>query len=103
MLVRSEIEAQHELEDAAARFGGSRDVAIRAGYLPERGADVAILHGADAARTRVAKVSHVEDVQRGGAELDVLRALSDPGALHEAHVVKAVPVRIDVAAPPERS
>src|SRR5437867_5507639 len=87
-----EVYAQHELEDAASRLNGARDIAISARHLAERRTNIGV---------RV-EISQVENVERGGAELDV-GALLNGGPLHQADVEEAVPVRIEVAAPAERA
>src|SRR5215468_887380 len=90
----SEIQSQHELQDAAARLDGTRDIAISAGHLPERRADVGI-------SATVAEVGHVENIERRRTELDVLRTFTDLGPLHDTHIVEPVPVLVEVSAPAE--
>src|SRR6266571_7182021 len=88
-----EVYAEHELQDAAARFDGARDVAVSAGHLSEGGSHVGV-------RAAVPEVGHVENVERRRAELHV-DTLPDDGPLHHAGVEEAVPVLANGAAPAE--
>src|SRR5258705_10295627 len=86
-----EVEAEHELQDAAAGLDRAGNVAVSAGHLAEGRPDVGI-------RAVVPEVGHVENVERGGAEFDV-RLLADMCPLHNAGVEKAVPILAETPAP----
>src|SRR6266852_4695987 len=63
----SEVESQHELQNASAGFDRTRDVPVGAANLPERRPDIVVVGAARAG----AEVRHVKNVERRGAELDV--------------------------------